>query len=862
MALRSVIDIDVNTRQFDAFVQRFQAFQQNAQVNVGVTGVPGGGGGGGGGSVPGTGPGAAPGGGGAPGGPAAPGGGGAAPAGPGGAPGGAAKPQFGPPPRVPIVPNVAPNPWKMPLPKPPPPPTAWADAMERVAKASKEFAKNFHTAVGAASTISRYVIDIAKRFLTISGSLALLSSAAVGFGFLGFNSLARSAAAMRRQAAVAGTDAPGLQAAQAGLGRFGDVPSMLSNLHTLIQDPSQAGALAGRFQDVLGHPATGREDTADLLTKLLPSIREDKRLEDPSTRGMMFHALGIDKLMSQQDFTTLMARNPAEVREQARQTRQIRQQPGMQISDQDLKVFDDFITKIKTAGSQVETTFIKTLGPLAKPLGELTDAFTGLLVSGIKELGAKGGVVEQLLTALTQWVKDLNKPETRESFLKAIRLFIKGLEELTGSIVEIAKVLGLISRTPEEKAAQEKKSDDFKKELGRRALRPQIGPEPMPDPTDDTPAPAQPPVPGVNPIRYDRPAGAGNPLVHPAAYRAGANDNRNPMIQSAAFRPGTSGQPAAPAAAGTNQGPWDKPIPVLPWPLPLPVTIEEGGGGQGTGWAAGFQRASYNTAGGGSQGGEGAGGGQGGGAGGGQENTIPGFAGPNAPPIIETPGDYSWGDVGTRANNPGNLNFAPGQGAVGRVQYTDSQTGAPHTMGAFQTMPEGVAAVYRQLLINQNKPGGMTLAGAMKGYAEHGYVGPLAKELGINPDDKFDLSKLPPEQAAKVLAAIFTHEGRKGSHSVTSKQVMEGVNLARERVAKGKSPTAPVEPPGKRATDEANKQGRDYTQPQQQPVAPPARTYETNARPGGSSVQQATINLRLDNQTGSNTVVSGGQLAA
>ena len=209
--------------------------------------------------------------------------------------------------------------------------------------------------------ILRSVREMASRLLSISGTLGLLTGAATGFGFLGFNALAGSAARMRQQALQAGTTIPGFQGARAALGRFGDVGTMLNNLRGIIQDPSQAPQLATRLRDLTGGPLTGREDTAQLLEQLLPDIRRDPRLQDPRTRGMQAEALGITKLLSQAEIAGLFNRPQEEVDRQAAESRRNRQEPGMQFSDEDARKFDDFMSKMDLAGKQIEITFLKGL---------------------------------------------------------------------------------------------------------------------------------------------------------------------------------------------------------------------------------------------------------------------------------------------------------------------------------------------------------------------------------------------------------------------------------------------------------------------------------------------------------------------
>jgi hypothetical protein len=171
--------------------------------------------------------------------------------------------------------------------------------------------------------------------------------------------------------------------------------------------------------------------------------------------------------------------------------------------------------------------------------------------------------------------------------------------------------------------------------------------------------------------------------------------------------------------------------------------------------------------------------------------------------LPQLPGDTSWGDYGTRANNPGNMNYAGWQNASGRFSYTDPQTGGAHTMAVYNTMQEGVADQIKLLERNQQKYG-KTITGALHGYAENPYVG----KLGVDPTQEFDIKTADPETLSKVLEAQYKIEGRKGSHSATHEQVLGGIAMARApadtQVAQAQAPPVaapPAAPPVNGAVD-------------------------------------------------------------
>jgi hypothetical protein len=170
-----------------------------------------------------------------------------------------------------------------------------------------------------------------------------------------------------------------------------------------------------------------------------------------------------------------------------------------------------------------------------------------------------------------------------------------------------------------------------------------------------------------------------------------------------------------------------------------------------------------------------------GGGGGGEANNIgltPGAPGVTPGMIAQLPGDRSWGDYGTRANNPGNMNYASWQHASGRYAYTDPHNQGKHELAVYNTMQEGVADAVKLMERNQAKHG-KTISGALSGWAENSYIGPLAKSIGMDPNAEFDIKTADKNLVAKLLAEQFRREGRKGSHTASTEQILGGIDLER-----------------------------------------------------------------------------------
>jgi hypothetical protein len=176
----------------------------------------------------------------------------------------------------------------------------------------------------------------------------------------------------------------------------------------------------------------------------------------------------------------------------------------------------------------------------------------------------------------------------------------------------------------------------------------------------------------------------------------------------------------------------------------------------------------------------------------------PATAGQAPQQLGQLPGDTSWGDYGTRANNPGNMNYASWQNASGRYSYMDQTEGRQHTMAVYNTMEEGVSDAYK-LMARKQEEHGKTIAGALSGWSTTaGYDKTIAGMAGMDPNAPFDVTSADPEQVQRLMAAQFKMEGRRGSHSATQEQILGGIAMGRApadtQVAQAQAPPVPSPP--------------------------------------------------------------------
>ena len=123
---------------------------------------------------------------------------------------------------------------------------------------------------------------------------------------------------------------------------------------------------------------------------------------------------------------------------------------------------------------------------------------------------------------------------------------------------------------------------------------------------------------------------------------------------------------------------------------------------------------------------------------------------------------------GIRNNNPLNLGYVPGQGAIG----SDGR------FGIYKTMADGVAAEERQLLRYQDQ-GDDTISKIINRWAPSsendtkGYVDAVTRDTGFGANDKLNLRD--PDQAQRLIWAMSKHEN---GRAADGRAIQSGVDQA------------------------------------------------------------------------------------
>lgn len=260
----------------------------------------------------------------------------------------------------------------------------------------------------------------------VTGAFSLLTGAT---GFFGLDALARGASQTRQQAGELGINPNELQAAQTAYRRLPGASSALSGIAS-AQTSATRRAYMSAFLGI---------DAADIQNKSAAELMPQTMM------ALQSQAQGILSTNPEQFETFATSRHLTDFMS-VQQLRQLaRMQPGelgglneqfsknvntLDLTDKTVSAWDTFLDKLGVASIQLQDTLITKLTALAGPIGNVVEAFTNLVSSGLSNPAFKEG-----LSTFAKWINEfavtLGKPETA-----------KAMEDFADKIVVIAKKIG------------------------------------------------------------------------------------------------------------------------------------------------------------------------------------------------------------------------------------------------------------------------------------------------------------------------------------------------------------------------------------------------------------------------------------
>lgn len=307
--------------------------------------------------------------------------------------------------------------------------------LEKATKTQTEFnkksggARNFlNKASKDAKSLAGHIKDATTSLLSWGTVLGLFSGLAGAGGLWGLNHLAGNASAQRFTAMGLGTTAGGLNSTAVDFQKaLGNPVGTLGAIRDAQLD------LSKRWQFRAMGVDNPDRDPAELLPEMIKAARDIFVRNGSTQQGA--EAYGLTNYFTLDDLSRFKKMSDEEIDAMAKQAQQDTRR--LQLTDQQLRQWQDFNIQLDRSKVSIGNTFIRGLAPLAPELGKLSDAFSGAIETVLKspELGKW---IDGLSDGIRRFGNYLASPE----FQKDVEAFISGVERL-GRV--IGKVIDWIS---------------------------------------------------------------------------------------------------------------------------------------------------------------------------------------------------------------------------------------------------------------------------------------------------------------------------------------------------------------------------------------------------------------------------------
>ncbi|EEJ0042417.1 hypothetical protein YF89_003391 [Salmonella enterica subsp. enterica serovar Anatum] len=307
--------------------------------------------------------------------------------------------------------------------------------LEKATKTQTEFnkksggARNFlNKASKDAKSLAGHIKDATTSLLSWGTVLGLFSGLAGAGGLWGLNHLAGNASAQRFTAMGLGTTAGGLNSTAVDFQKaLGNPVGTLGAIRDAQLD------LSKRWQFRAMGVDNPDRDPAELLPEMIKAARDIFVRNGSTQQGA--EAYGLTNYFTLDDLNRFKKMSDEEIDAMAKQAQQDTRR--LQLTDQQLRQWQDFNIQLDRSKVSIGNTFIRGLAPLAPELGKLSDAFSGAIETVLKspELGKW---IDGLSDGIRRFGNYLASPE----FQKDVEAFISGVEQL-GRV--IGKVIDWIS---------------------------------------------------------------------------------------------------------------------------------------------------------------------------------------------------------------------------------------------------------------------------------------------------------------------------------------------------------------------------------------------------------------------------------
>lgn len=302
--------------------------------------------------------------------------------------------------------------------------------LERANKTQSEFNKKtsgagkfLNKASKDAKDLAGHIKNATTSLLSWGAVLGLFSGLAGAGGLWGMSRLAGSASSQRFTAMGLGTTAGGLNSSAVNYQKvLGNPVGTLGAIRDGQLD------LSKRWQFKAMGIDNPDQDPAALLPQMIKSARDIFTRNGSSQQGA--EAYGLTNYFTLDDLNRFKNMSDAEIDAMTKQAQKDTQR--LQVTDQQLKQWQDFNIQLDRSKISIENTFIRGLAPLAPELGKLSDAFSEAVETVLKspELG-------KWIDGLADGIRKFGNYLVSPDFKNDVVSFMTGVERLAQVIGKV-----------------------------------------------------------------------------------------------------------------------------------------------------------------------------------------------------------------------------------------------------------------------------------------------------------------------------------------------------------------------------------------------------------------------------------------
>ena len=273
-----------------------------------------------------------------------------------------------------------------------------------------------------AKSLAGHLKDATTSLLSWGSIVGVFTGLAGAGGLWGMNRLAGSAAAQRFTAMGLGTTAGGLNSAAVNF------QSAMGNPVGTLGAIRDAQADLGKRWTFNAMGVDANQDPTKLLPQMIKSARDIFVNNGSTQQGA--EAYGLTNYFTLDDLNRFKKMSDAEIDAMAKQAAVDTQK--LQVSDRQLKQWQDFNIQLERSKVSISNTFIRGLAPLTPALAKLSDAFSDAIDTVLKspELGKW---IDSLAGGIQKFGNYLASP----SFKSDVDAFMSAVEKLGKVIMSV-----------------------------------------------------------------------------------------------------------------------------------------------------------------------------------------------------------------------------------------------------------------------------------------------------------------------------------------------------------------------------------------------------------------------------------------